>query len=341
MTDRHETNPRANQEPKFNILIVDDKPENLKVLSAVLLDKDYKVRKATSGEMALKSIDANPPDLILLDIMMPGMNGYDVCERLKSWENTRDIPIIFISALDDTEMKVQAFEMGAADYVTKPFEAQEVLIRVKTQLTISNQRKQLLAYQKNQGNTSSGLEPQSIEELKQARKQISFLQWTDPLTKLANRKIFEKYLHKQWQQCGEQKKHLSIVMADVDQLRSYNLTYGYEAGDEVIKKVGGIFKTAIHHPKDLAARFMAGQFILLLPATDGMEAAHIAHLIRDQLAHLQLPHKSSTVNNYVTMSMGAVSLVPDQNARALSLLSSCDQALEEAKRQGGNQIVKR
>ncbi|NJN75763.1 MAG: diguanylate cyclase [Synechococcaceae cyanobacterium RL_1_2] len=306
-----------------------------------MLDKDYKVRKATSGEMALKSIDANPPDLILLDIMMPGMNGYDVCERLKSWDNTRDIPIIFISALDDTEMKVQAFEMGAADYVTKPFEAQEVLMRVKTQLIISNQRKQLLTYQKNQGNINSRVHSQSLEELTQARKQISVLQWTDPLTKLANRKIFEKYLHKQWQECGEQKTDLSIVMADIDALRAYNLAHGYGAGDEVIKKVGGLLKKSINHPKDLAARFIAGQFILLLPTTDGIEAGHLAHLIRDELAHLQLPHKSSTINSYITMSMGTVSLVPNHNAMALSLLSACDQALEEAKRQGGNCIVKR
>jgi len=129
-------NQTAETPPKGNILIVDDTPANLRLLSSMLADQGYKVRSVISGQMALTAAQAAPPDLILLDIRMPDMNGYDVCERLKSDEDTRDIPIIFISAMDATEDKVKAFNVGGVDYVTKPFQLEEVLARVETHLAL-------------------------------------------------------------------------------------------------------------------------------------------------------------------------------------------------------------
>ena len=129
-------NQTAETPPKGNILIVDDTPANLRLLSSMLADQGYKVRSVISGQMALTAAQAAPPDLILLDIRMPDMNGYDVCERLKSDDGTRDIPIIFISALDATEDKVKAFDVGGVDYVTKPFQLEEVLARVETHLAL-------------------------------------------------------------------------------------------------------------------------------------------------------------------------------------------------------------
>ncbi|MBD2462678.1 response regulator [Oscillatoria sp. FACHB-1407] len=126
-----------------NILIVDDQPNNLQVLSSLLSHEGYRVRKATSGMFALKAVQAEVPDLILLDIQMPQMNGYEVCASLKSSPDTCDIPIIFLSALDDVNDKVRAFTMGGADYVTKPFQGLEVLARVKHHITIQQQRKKL------------------------------------------------------------------------------------------------------------------------------------------------------------------------------------------------------
>ncbi|EAW36445.1 hybrid sensor histidine kinase/response regulator [Lyngbya sp. PCC 8106] len=126
-----------------DILIVDDTPENLRLLSSMLEEQSYKVRKATNGKQALKAIEAQSPDLILLDILMPEMNGYQIAKHLKSLDSTRDIPIIFLSALNDTMDKVFAFDVGGVDYITKPFQVQEVLVRVRTQITLRNQQKQL------------------------------------------------------------------------------------------------------------------------------------------------------------------------------------------------------
>ncbi|HEY9297084.1 MAG TPA: response regulator, partial [Phormidium sp.] len=119
-----------------NILVVDDNPANLKLLFHILSEKSYKVRVAPSGQLALNACNSNPPDLILLDINMPEMNGYEVCQRLKASEKTRDIPVIFISALDDTNNKVNAFTVGGIDYITKPFKRLEVLARIENQLRI-------------------------------------------------------------------------------------------------------------------------------------------------------------------------------------------------------------
>ena len=129
--------------PKGNLLIVDDKPANLRLLAAMLVEQGYKVRSAINGPLALTATQAAPPDMILLDINMPEMNGYEVCERLKADESTHDIPIIFISALDETEDKVKAFTVGGVDYITKPFQLEEVLARVDTHLALRMLQKQL------------------------------------------------------------------------------------------------------------------------------------------------------------------------------------------------------
>ena len=123
-----------------NILIVDDTPANLNVLANILTEQGYKVRPANSGELALMVVQHALPDLVLLDIQMPGLNGFEVCRRLHERAETRDIPVIFISALDDVLDKVEAFEVGGADYITKPFQILEVLARVQIQLALRRQR---------------------------------------------------------------------------------------------------------------------------------------------------------------------------------------------------------
>jgi sigma-B regulation protein RsbU (phosphoserine phosphatase) len=135
--------PPAAGVPKGNLLIVDDKPANLRLLASMLVEQGYKVRSAINGSLALTATRAAPPDMILLDINMPEMNGYEVCERLKADEDTHDIPIIFISALDEIQDKVKAFTVGGVDYITKPFQLEEVLARVETHLALRRLQKQL------------------------------------------------------------------------------------------------------------------------------------------------------------------------------------------------------
>ena len=153
-----------NIQPKVSILIVDDQPDNLRTLSAILRDETYTVRQAISGKVALSAVQANPPELILLDIRMPEMDGYEVCSILKANPATRDIPVIFLSALNDVNDKVKAFKAGAADYITKPFQAEEVLIRIGHQLTIRQQEQQLLNQNKQLKQSQEVLQFQAEQE---------------------------------------------------------------------------------------------------------------------------------------------------------------------------------
>lgn len=149
------------------ILIVDDTPENVEVLTTLLQLEGYDVRGAISGQMALMGIEAEPPDVILLDIMMPDMDGYELCQTLKQNPKTKHIPIIFISALDDVFDKVKAFEIGGADYITKPFQQAEVLARVKNQLTIA-----LLQRKLRQKNALLQKQNQQLQEIAEERREL-------------------------------------------------------------------------------------------------------------------------------------------------------------------------
>jgi CheY-like chemotaxis protein len=173
---------------KETILIVDDTPINLRLLSQMLTKRGYKLRAATSGTHALESIRSSPPDLILLDVMMPEMNGYEVCEHLKADERTRDIPIIFISALDATEDKVRAFTAGGVDYVTKPFREKEVLARVETHLSLRGLHKQLEATNRVLEERNAELETRNAE-LEEAMDTIKTLSGLIPICAWCGRKV--------------------------------------------------------------------------------------------------------------------------------------------------------
>ncbi|MBD3559949.1 hybrid sensor histidine kinase/response regulator, partial [Planktothrix sp. FACHB-1355] len=158
-------------ESKGKILIVDDTLDNINALATILTDCGYKVRKALHGQMALMGVQASPPDLILLDINMPEINGYEVCKKLKSDDKTREIPVIFLSALDDVLDKVKAFSVGGVDYITKPFQFEEVLARVETHLTIQRLQNKL-AEQNALLQKSSALEREKSQQLEQALHQL-------------------------------------------------------------------------------------------------------------------------------------------------------------------------
>jgi len=179
---------QAPPETREHILIVDDTPANLRLLSRVLSESGYKIRPVTSGEQALAAAEAVPPDIILLDIMMPGMNGYEVCNRLKSKQTTKNIPIIFISALDETADKVKAFEVGGVDYLTKPFQAQEVLARVRTHLTIQKLQQQLAAANKTLLQQNEELQHRNAE-LQEALDTIKTLSGMVPICAWCHAKI--------------------------------------------------------------------------------------------------------------------------------------------------------
>ncbi|UJB72834.1 diguanylate cyclase (plasmid) [Acaryochloris sp. 'Moss Beach'] len=242
------------------ILIVDDTLENLRLLSSMLSIHGYSVRKATGGEMALKSVESLPPDLILLDILMPDLNGYEVCVQLKRNPQTARIPIIFLSALDDPLDKVRAFEVGGLDYLTKPFQVEEVLARIHSQLSLKAAREKILVL-------NDQLQEWVIEQNRKLNIASSRLLETshcDPLTNLPNRVSFFKRLEQTHFLAKMDESYLfAVIYLDCDCFKAVNHAYGYQVGDELLKQLVEKIQEFIQ-PDDMLARLGGDKFAILL-----------------------------------------------------------------------------
>lgn len=298
-----------NFEKRQSILIVDDVPMNIKILAAVLKDQ-YNVKVATSGKEALLiAVSKNPPDLILLDIMMPEMDGYEVCKRLKEAPETRDIPIIFVTAIDKEKDEEYGLSIGAIDYITKPFSIPIVKARVKNHIELKNYRDLL--------------------------KENSML---DGLTGIANRRRFNDTMLTEWNRAKRSGSTLSILMVDIDFFKNYNDTYGHLEGDECLRKVALALKNGLKRPADLVARWGGEEFACILPETGHAEALTIAEDLRRSIMELAIPHKGSIIEKFVTVSMGVATISPSENEEFESLIKKADDALYKAKERGRNRV---
>ena len=334
-----------------SILIVDDTHANLRLLSGILIEQGYNVRPATNGDHALTAARAEVPDLILLDIKMPEMSGYEVCERLKGDERTRDVPVVFISALSETFDKIKAFSLGAVDYITKPFQYEEVLARVKTHLTIRRQQQKiqqqnsiLEAKNKAVRELNTQLQQEIFERrraekaLEDANRELQRLASLDGLTQLANRRRFDGYLQQEWLRMAREQLPLSIILCDIDHFKHYNDSYGHQAGDECLRQVARCMLGASRRPTDLVARYGGEEFIIILSNTEAEGAMHVAQRLQREIETLQIPHNQSPVKPYVTLSMGVSNSIPVPELSSEQLIEAADKALYEVKNQGRNGI---
>jgi len=301
---------------KGKILIVDDTPSNVKLLSMMLAQK-YDIRTVTNGRQALSEVSVVMPDLILLDIQMPDIDGYEVCQKLKANDSTHDIPIIFISGLDEVLDKVKAFEVGGVDYVTKPFQIKEVLARVQNQITIRQLQKQL---------QSQNLELQRLVHI-------------DGLTQVANRRRFDGYLTQEWRRHIRDHQCLSLILGDVDYFKNFNDSYGHYEGDVCLQRVAQAISQAARRPGDLVARYGGEEFAIVLANTDLVGAIQVAEAILEEVKNLQIPHNQSCIAPHVTLSMGLSSTVPSVEASYQEFINFTDRSLYEAKTQGRNRII--
>jgi diguanylate cyclase (GGDEF)-like protein len=330
---------------KADILVVDDTLANVQLLSRMLTEYGYKVRKVLNGQMALMGIQTAPPDLILLDVNMPEMNGYEVCQQIKTNQATQDIPIIFISALDEASDKVKAFSVGGADYITKPFQVAEVLARVEHQLMLRELQQQLreqnvLLQKKIYEHERTLCELEKAKTaLQQANDNLQRLAIVDDLTQVANRRHFYDYLSQEWQRSLREQVHLSLLLCDVDHFKRYNDAAGHQAGDRCLQKVAQAIQAAIHRPTDLVARYGGEEFTVILPATNKDGAMHIAETMQEKLHHLQMVHPDSSVSSFVTLSIGIGCIIPNLDDSADHLVALADQALYSAKERGRDCIV--
>lgn len=330
-----------------SILIIDDVPDNLRLLSEMLRQQNFQVRKATSGIMALNTINELPPDLILLDIQMPGMDGYEVCRRLKNDDNTKLIPIIFLSALNESVDKVKAFSLGAVDYIAKPFDLEEVLARVNNQLQLQALRRTL--EKRNQSlkkamedlerayNESSNLRTRlenANHELKMANRKLEALATIDGLTQIANRRRFDDYFEQKWQECLQMQQPITLLLGDIDFFKPYNDHYGHRMGDRCLCQVAQTIENTVLQPNDLAARYGGEEFGVVLPHTGIERAKKIANSILENIRDLAIAHAASSVSSTVSLSLGVHVLIPTEAIAPNTLIECCDQALYAAKEQG-------
>jgi len=305
------------------ILVVEDSPLNSSILSGILRDRDYTVRLASDGPSALRMVKQGAPELVLLDIRMEGMDGYEVCRHLKADPATADIPVIFVSALEAGLDKVKAFHVGGVDYVTKPFQAFEVIARVQNHLKTARLQKQIVI--KN-------------AELERVNRMLQAVSYMDPLTGLANRRHFEEFLDQEWRRARRDETPLAMVLAAVDHFKAFNDTYGHRSGDDCLKYVATEISGALHRGGDLAARYGGEEFVVVLPRTEAVGAVVVAEEIRARVERLRILHQASP-HRVVTVSLGLACLRPGENESSDALVGAADRALYRSKEAGRNRVT--
>lgn len=296
---------------KGRILIVDDAMENVQILHQALQD-EHDVLFALSGEKALHIAQHQQPDLILLDAVMPGLDGYAVCAALRASRLTRDIPIIFITALKTPEDETRALDAGAVDFISKPVNAAVVRARVRTQITVKRQS-------------------DTLRELT----------LTDGLTGVANRRAFDEKLAGEWRRCARAQVPISLIMVDIDQFKHFNDFYGHQAGDACLQQAGAAMRRAAMRPQDVVARYGGEEFAILLPQEDLAGAETVARKVLDEIAGLNIAHERSSVAPVVTVSMGVTTLTPHEQRDPTQLVTNADALLYEAKAAGRNRFLAR
>ena len=291
------------------ILIVDDERYNIKVLSE-LLREEYKIMAAKSGEMALNAVHGpNPPDLILLDVMMPGLSGYEVCRKLKTDPRTMHIPVIFITSLDSTDDEAKGFELGAVDYIFKPFKPLIVKARIKTHI-----------------------------QLKRKTDLLDRLASIDGLTEISNRRSFDITLEKELRRIARSGAFLSLILSDIDFFKKYNDYYGHAQGDTCLRRVAKAVANCASRVADFPARYGGEEFAVILPGTDMDGAITLAEKIRTTVAELNISHAASTIADHVTLSLGVATVSGNRDISPVDLIMAADEFLYQAKKNGRNTV---
>ncbi|RCW79629.1 diguanylate cyclase [Paracoccus lutimaris] len=291
------------------ILIVDDEIINIEIMSC-LLEPEYDICFAKSGSHALEIAGQIGPDLILLDIVMPGMDGYELCRRLKQDEALADVPVIFTTGLDGLDDEARGLSSGAIDYVTKPVQPEILRRRVANHL-----------------------------EMKRMRDQLADLAMTDALTGLGNRRRLEKLLRAELRRLARSGEWLSVIMLDIDFFKQFNDTYGHLEGDGCIRKVAAALCRSLHREGDFCARYGGEEFACILPETDFGGAMSVAEDMRRQVERLGLPNSGAGAASGVTVSLGVATGRCEAGLPAEIWLSNADRLLYQSKRAGRNRVT--
>lgn len=296
--------------PKSQLLIVDDHPENILLLMETV-DEDCAVLVAKNGEKALEQAFRHQPDLILLDVMMPGMDGFEVCSILKADERTKQIPIIFITAMRDADAEEKGLKLGAIDFIRKPINPGVTRVRIRNHLNL--QRKTEL---------------------------LEALSLLDGLTEIHNRRWLDEALTGEWMRARRSGSPLSLAILDIDHFKDYNDTYGHAQGDQCLIRVARLLRAGLKRHSDRVARYGGEEFVILAPDTPEDAAFHLVETLVKAVAGLGIPHETSTVAACVTISAGVATTVPNEHECGIDLLKRADAALYQAKSAGRNRVLR-
>ena len=293
---------------KIKILIIEDSKLNREILYKIL-HKNYILIFAHDGVEALEKVKSEYPDIILLDIVLPGMDGFNVLLKLKDCDISNSIPVIIISGRSNPDDEVKGLKLGAVDYITKPFHEVVVKARVETQERILNQMRLI--------------------------EKLSFI---DTLTNIPNRRLFDQDLNKEWNRARRESHSICALMIDIDHFKTYNDTHGHQQGDVALKMVADIITSSLKRASDIAARWGGEEFSVLLPNTTIKGAKHIAEDIRKNIEAASIPCDATNSDHKITVSIGAAQILPDNTNNVTELIMLADTALYKAKETGRNRV---
>jgi diguanylate cyclase (GGDEF)-like protein len=301
--EQQESNPRP------RLLIVDDQPLNIRLFHEIF-HADHEVFFATSGEDALTFCQTKLPDLILLDVVMPGLDGYEVCRRLKRDPRTAEIPVIFVTAQSDATEEEDGLAAGAVDFIAKSASANVMRARVSTLITLKSQADLLRR-----------------------------LARVDCLTGLANRRHFDETLNSEWRRGARSGKSLCLILIDLDHFKPFNDHYGHQAGDACLKLVSASLQAAFTRSHDLVARYGGEEFVCVMPETTLQGAESKAQSLEKAVRALRIPHeKSAVAGGIVTISAGVAAAIPTVTDDSAALILCADRLLYAAKGAGRGQV---
>lgn len=304
---------KLDRSPK--VLIVDDVPLNVELQKTYLLSAGYTVIVAMDGQEAMQKIEQEHPDLILLDVMMPKLNGFEVCKQIKSNPLTQFIPVVMVTALQEVEDKIRGIEAGADDFISKPFNKMELMARVKSLLRIKFLH----------------------DELEDAKLQMERLAVTDGLTGLYNHRHFKEQLRQEIDRAKRHQHNLSLLMMDIDYFKFYNDNHGHPAGDDVLRNIAELILKNLRQI-DVAARYGGEEFAVILPETNNKSAIIVAEKIRSIVEETKFPKEENQPNGSLTLSIG-IATFPGDSSGGIELVDTADRRLYKAKQKGRNTLV--
>jgi len=309
----------------MKILIVEDTRSSLLILTQFILRFGATALQAENGERAIAIFQAEKPDLVLLDIILPDMDGFAVAQRLRGLEEDGGwTPIIFLSSLDKDEDIERGIAAGGDDYLAKPISEVVLGAKIRAMQRIIQMRTSLVVL---------------AHKLDIANRELKRLSASDGLTGIPNRRLFDEYISREWRRARRSTQGIALMMCDVDHFKLFNDTYGHQAGDDCLRRVASAIQKAIERASDIVARYGGEEFAVVMPETPIGGALFLAEKIRHAIHELHIPHSESP-HGQVTLSIGIATAVPGEHNRYEELIQAADQALYQAKHDGRDRVIR-